>query len=206
MDAPDLHCPWCRHVLAARPMSDCCTRCGGELPAPFDQGPGDAPPPAPRTLPWRFRRRGLFHQQPFAVIGAGMLALGVLFSLGGLSMVVLHQPVALLVFEGMGLIFMLMGALFFFVGRADGAKALRVLERGHIAEGTIKSVHRNRMRHADAPLAWDITYVFTVGTFEREETATSENPADAARRKGQRIWVVHGPDDYFASSPWPPMR
>lgn len=180
-------CGWCQTSTIDETLTNC-TNCGGPLPpaAMVRDGVrtltrGNAPPPAPRSLPGGYQNEILYTKN-------------ILFILGFVFAICL----------GWTCIFGLIGAPMLYLGWTRSRAKLLALIEGKTAQGVIDDVSRDGSVQVNGKNPWKIEYHFDAEGQRREGWVHAwKSPPYEPR---DPVWVVYGPQDATKSCLWPPVR
>jgi hypothetical protein len=112
-------CAWCKSQFLDPKFSNC-TNCGGSLPIAEGGGPGNPPPPAPRSLPKSYVRSVKYFNNVYTMIGI-IFTIPLFFTI----------------------IFPIIGIFLWKKGKRDAMGELIPLEQGAHAKGEITAIRHD---------------------------------------------------------------
>jgi len=203
---PVITCAWCGKVF--NELREDCARCGGALPPPDGADAGAPPPPVPRVLPTDFRRRVLVTRNE-TVLAAGLLLIFATASAWGfLPFSPRVRQSGFGIQEGYFLalfgVFFLFGAALLWFGLRRGMRAVRIVEFGEAAGGTIIAVTRDAFKSLGGRPHTVISYIFAAdGEVHNGEAHTCDDAV--AREAGQPVHVLYQASNPRANVIYPPV-
>lgn len=199
-----INCPWCSQRVPDTDLD--CRQCGGPLPPPIGDDPGPSPPLPPRKLPAGYKRRMLFTNEVFPLVGLIFLLIG--FPLGLIFIIlgiVLPGMWVFIVGGGsVGGIFTLLGGAMLFAGIQSGLRKIRPFEHGQATVGEVVELFRDRSIQVNGRNPWRIIYTFKVHGAPYEGKVLSWQHAPQSQAVGNKIFVLYMPDDPDQNVVYPP--
>ncbi|MBC8333442.1 MAG: DUF3592 domain-containing protein [Anaerolineae bacterium] len=200
-----INCPWCGQRV---PQTDLdCRKCGGPLTPPVGNDPGAAPPPPPRTLPAGYKRRMLFKNAPFTLIGGIFLIIGfpigLIFTI--LGFVIPGMWLFIVIGGGVGGIFTLLGGGMLYAGVQQGLDKIRPYEHGQATVGEVIEIQQDYSMSVNGRYPWAIVYIFDDARGRPYEgKAITWQHAPKTQAVGNRVYVLYLPDDPDQNALYPP--
>jgi len=193
-------CGWCATRFDMRPNSANCPNCGGPLPKPPGNDPGQPPCRIPRHLPRGFTYRLFVTQNRGGWFGMALLVGGVGFAL--LSQT--NSALLLLLSLSLGG-FMAVGSFL------TAYRRRRALLTGVTTLGIIEAVQKAASKADPRTAQTNPTALYLV--YFRFEAAgellqgckSSYDPSLAHYLIGEPVWVVYVPEQLAACEVWPPL-
>lgn len=189
-------CGWCG--MHYTKWQNRCDSCGGPMPSLPGTQLGAPPPPAPRPLPNGFAFRLLWSGNVLVIIGAMFAFIGGLLFLPMLFII----PIAAL----LPLFFVLLGLIFFIIGRRGAKKTLDAFLRGTAVAGHVVDVSIDYSQSVNSQHPWKLRYHFNVDGTLHEGSAVSYDSTVATRTAGQPLWVLYVPENPAQSTLYPPLK
>jgi hypothetical protein len=195
-------CPWCGTNYAA--FQSNCDKCGGPLPAPYEQGAayspasaGDGslptPPPPPRPVANSYAWR-LLMSDGWGIVGFIFVLIGAIFTVVGAALTVgIITALVGIPFLVLGLLLLAGGGALASLRYQAAARTVGVLRVGQAVAGQIVRVEANVHVRVNNRHPWVISYQFRVQERDYAGHVTTLNLPGGGLQPGQRACVLYLP-------------